>query len=179
MSTASETGMPMRHPDRFYIGGQWASPSTDATFDVIEAATEQTYFRVAEARDADMQAAVGAAREAFDHGPWPRLSHAERAGYLRAIAEGLARRMEDLAQAFPRETGVLYKLAPAYLASTSFAFNLYADMAVASRSRSRPRPPTAATSACWCASRAQRTAASARFRVRAGTCNVQTRKFGR
>ena len=36
-----------------------------------------------------MARAVDAAREAFDRGPWPRLTHAERATYLRAIGEGL------------------------------------------------------------------------------------------
>jgi aldehyde dehydrogenase (NAD+) len=129
MSVASEARALMRHPDRFYIGGQWVTPSTDATIDVIEAATEQLFFRVAEAKDADMDAAIGAAREAFDHGPWPRLSHAERAGYLRAISEALAQRLGDLARAYPREIGVLYTHAQSFLALAPGAFNLYAGMA--------------------------------------------------
>jgi acyl-CoA reductase-like NAD-dependent aldehyde dehydrogenase len=119
----------MRHPDSFYIGGQWVTPSTDATIDVVEAATEQLYFRVAEAKDADMDAAIGAAREAFDHGPWPRLSHAERAGYLRAISRALTQRLDDLAQIFPRESGVIFTLAQSHLASAPHAVDAYADMA--------------------------------------------------
>src|SRR5690242_1555446 len=57
MSVASETRAPIRNPGSFYIGGQWVTPSTDATIDVVEAATEQVYFQVAEAKEADMNAA--------------------------------------------------------------------------------------------------------------------------
>jgi len=46
--------------------------------------TEEVIFQVAEARGADMDRAVTAARKAFDKGPWPRLTHAERADYLRS-----------------------------------------------------------------------------------------------
>ena len=35
-----------------------------------------------------MARAVDAARQAFDAGPWPRLTHAERAEYLRALGQG-------------------------------------------------------------------------------------------
>ena len=89
---------PIRHADRFYIGGQWVTPSSDATIDVIDPGTEELFFSVAEARAADIGRAAGAAREAFDHGPWPRLSHAERAEYLRALAAGVRRRSEDIGQ---------------------------------------------------------------------------------
>ncbi len=45
-----------------------------------------------EAQAADISRAVEAARQAFDTGPWPQLTHAERAGYLRAIGAELVRR---------------------------------------------------------------------------------------
>ena len=51
---------------------------------MTDSATEEVFLSVAEAQAEDIAAAVTAAREAFDHGPWPRMSHAERAGYLRA-----------------------------------------------------------------------------------------------
>ena len=31
----AQVAAPIRHADRFYIGGQWAAPSTDATISVI------------------------------------------------------------------------------------------------------------------------------------------------
>ena len=59
---------PLHHPDQFFIGGEWVKPSTDAMIDVIDSATEQLYFRVAEAKDADMARAVRAARAGVRRG---------------------------------------------------------------------------------------------------------------
>ena len=85
--------------------------SSDATIKVIDSGTEEVFFSVAEAQAADISRAVEAAREAFDAGPWPRLTHAERAGYLRAIGAELSRRSEDISQIWPRQSGVLYAIA--------------------------------------------------------------------
>src|ERR1700728_2297998 len=111
MSLASQESAPIRHTDRFYIGGQWVAPSSDATISVIDSDTEQVYFTVAEAQAADISRAVEAAREAFDNGPWPRLTHEQRAEYLRAIGSELSKRSEDLGQIWPRESGVLHAVA--------------------------------------------------------------------
>ena len=43
-----------------------------------------------------MDRAVAAARQAFDEGPWPRMTHAQRAEYLRALGAGLAARADDI-----------------------------------------------------------------------------------
>lgn len=75
---------PVAHPDRFFIGGEWVVPSSSDTIRVIAPATEELYLSVAEAREADIDRAVAAARSAFDTGPWPRMSPIERAGYLNA-----------------------------------------------------------------------------------------------
>jgi aldehyde dehydrogenase (NAD+) len=99
----AQVAAPIRHADRFYIGGQWAAPSTDATISVIDSVTEQPYFAVAEAQGPDIDRAVSAARDAFDNGPWPWLTHAERADYLRAMGAELRRRTEDIGQIWPRE----------------------------------------------------------------------------
>ena len=80
---------PIANSGKFYIDGKWADPSSSATIDVIEAATEELYFTVAEARAADIERAVAAARRAFDEGPWPRMSPGRRAEYLRAIAQAV------------------------------------------------------------------------------------------
>src|ERR1700730_15631056 len=98
MSLADEIRAPLRYVDRFFIGGQWVQPSSDATIKVIDSGTEELFFSVAEAQAADISRAVEAAREAFDSGPWPRLTHAERAGILRAIGAELAKRGKDIGQ---------------------------------------------------------------------------------
>jgi tRNA-Thr(GGU) m(6)t(6)A37 methyltransferase TsaA len=111
MSLANETRAPLRNADRFFIGGDWVKPSSDAMIDVIDPGTEELFFSIAEAGQADMSRAVAAARQAFDEGPWPRMSHTQRAEYLRAIAAGLRERTEDIGQIWPRESGVLHKIA--------------------------------------------------------------------
>ena len=111
MAIANDISAPLRHADRFFIGGEWVKPSSDAVIDVIDSTSEQLFFSVAEAKEPDMARAVAAARQAFDKGPWPRLSHEQRAEYLRAIATALEGRTEDLGQIWPRESGVLHAVA--------------------------------------------------------------------
>ncbi|OZD13099.1 aldehyde dehydrogenase [Rhodococcus sp. 06-156-3C] len=103
--------MPLRHADRLYIGGRWVTPSTTATISVVDSATELPFYEVAAASAADMDRAIGAAREAFDNGPWPELTHGERAEYLRGFANHLRQRAADIGQVWPRESGVLHSLA--------------------------------------------------------------------
>jgi acyl-CoA reductase-like NAD-dependent aldehyde dehydrogenase len=105
--SASEATVPVKHTDRFFIGGEWVAPSSDSEISVIDSHSEQVYLTVAEAQAADIDRAVTAAKEAFDHGPWPRLTHAERASYLRALGEEVVRRSADIVQMWPREAGVL------------------------------------------------------------------------
>ena len=129
MTLTSETAVPLRHADRFFIDGQWVAPSTDATFDVIDSSTEQVYFRVPEAQPADIDRAVVAARRAFDEGPWPTMSHAARAEFLRGMANGLRERAEDIGQIWPRESGALYVMATRGAAGIAASFDYYAGLA--------------------------------------------------
>ncbi len=68
MSVTTEPVVPLSNTDRFFIGGDWVKPSSDAVFNVIDSATEQTYFQVPEAQPADMDLAIGAAHRAFHTG---------------------------------------------------------------------------------------------------------------
>jgi len=129
MSLADEVKAPLRHTDRFFIGGEWVQPSSASVIDVIDSGTEEVFFSVAEAQPADMSRAVEAARVAFDEGPWPRMTHAERAGYVRAIGAALASRADDLGQIWPRESGGLHVLAPYFAGDAGSTFNFYASLA--------------------------------------------------
>jgi aldehyde dehydrogenase (NAD+) len=126
---AVDAHAPVQHADRFFIGGDWVKPSSDSTIDVIDSGTEERFFTIAEAQKADMDAAVTAARTAFDTGPWPRLSHAERAEYLRALAGELRRRTEEIGQIWPRESGALYAIAQGAGESSADTFEYYAGLA--------------------------------------------------
>jgi acyl-CoA reductase-like NAD-dependent aldehyde dehydrogenase len=142
LTVTSETEAPLRHADRFFIDGEWVAPSTDATFDVIDSSTEQVYFRVPEALAPDMDRAVTAARRAFDEGPWPRMTHVDRAEFLRGIANGLRDRAEDIGQIWPRESGALYLIARHGAAGIASAFDFYADLARTFPFEERVQPST-------------------------------------
>ena len=115
--------------DRFFIGGEWVKPSSESTIKVIDSTNEEVFLEVAEAQADDISRAVGAARTAFDQGPWTTLSYAERAGYLRAIAAGLRERSADLAQVWPREAGALYSVATGAAEGAAHTFEYYAGLA--------------------------------------------------
>jgi acyl-CoA reductase-like NAD-dependent aldehyde dehydrogenase len=123
------TAVPIRHDDRFFIGGEWVKPSSSEVITVLDSATEEPYFSVPEAGEADMARAVDAAREAFDHGPWPRMSHAERAEYLRAIGEGLRGKGAEVGQLWPRESGALFSFAQYAAVGMAGVFDYYASLA--------------------------------------------------
>jgi acyl-CoA reductase-like NAD-dependent aldehyde dehydrogenase len=143
MTRAAETAKgSLRNVDKFFIGGQWVQPSSTELIDVIDSGTEELFFQVAEAKAADMDRAVTAARRAFDEGPWPRLTHAERAGYLRALAAGLRERAADVSAIWPRQSGALEVLARGFTKSSAKTFEYYADLAD-SCPFERPAKPTA------------------------------------
>ena len=119
----------LQHPEMFFIDGRWVPPTTGARFDVIEPSTEELFLRVAEAAPEDMDRAVGAARAAFDEGPWPRLSHAERAGYLRAMAREIAARTNTISRIWSSEMGILAAAATAGVAGVPKIFEFYASLA--------------------------------------------------
>ncbi len=91
--------------NQLWIGGQWVSPASTRTIDVISPVTEQVIARVPEAGEEDIERAVQAARHAMDQGPWPRLSARERGQKVRALSEAIATRMQDFADIITREMG--------------------------------------------------------------------------
>ncbi len=129
MSLTEQPAVQLRHLDRFFIGGEWVAPSSEATITVTDSATEERFFTVAEAQAADIARAVEAARHAFDAGPWPRMSHAERAEYLRAMATALRKRGEEVGDIWPRESGVLHGIAKHAAEGAAQKFEYYAALA--------------------------------------------------
>jgi aldehyde dehydrogenase (NAD+) len=120
---------PVRNPDRFFLGGEWVRPSSDARIDVIDSNDEQVFFSVPEACAPDIDRAVTAAYDAFHDGPWPRLTHRQRAEYLRALASELRSRSEVLADLWPRESGILFSFARTSAAAGATILEYYAGLA--------------------------------------------------
>ncbi|WP_261574281.1 aldehyde dehydrogenase [Frankia gtarii] len=129
MELTRDVNIALRSPDRFYIGGEWVEPSTKEMFEVIQPATEEIFLRVAMAGADDMDAAVAAARVAFDEGPWPRMSPAERGQYLAALAQGLRDRASDIALGHTSEVGVLHSFAKYGGPGAGNTYDYYAKLA--------------------------------------------------
>src|SRR5262249_16601451 len=128
MSTGA-TQQHVRHADRFFIGGAWVKPSSNARIDVRDSATEEVFLSVAEAQVEDVDRAVAAARKAFDQGPWPRLTHQERAVWLNKIADAWAKRADALADTWTRESGVLHAIANRAVFGPAATFRYHAGLA--------------------------------------------------
>ncbi len=129
MTIASPEAASLQHADRFFIGGEWVKPSSESTIKVVDSTNEEVFLEVAEAQADDISRAVGAARNAFDNGPWAALSHGERAEYMRAIANGLRERASDLAQVWPREAGALFSVATGSAEGAAQTWEYYAGLA--------------------------------------------------
>ena len=126
---ADAPGYRIQHPHKLFIGGQWNEPSSDGRIELVSPVTEQPIGTVAEARERDMDAAVAAARKAFDQGPWPRMSHAERAAFLRRLADLMEPRVPELAAAWSAQIGGLAAMAPMVNGGAVMQYRFYADMA--------------------------------------------------
>jgi acyl-CoA reductase-like NAD-dependent aldehyde dehydrogenase len=119
----------IRNPGKFFIGGEWVAPSSDETISVVTPSTEEVFVTVAAAQEADINRAVAAARDAFDNGPWPRMSPAERAGYMRAFAEKMRERSPGLTTIWTAEMGVTHQVAAPWVPGISSGFDYYAGLA--------------------------------------------------
>src|ERR1700756_1260590 len=95
----------LRSYDKLFIGGRWEDPSSPRVIDVISPTTEQKIAHVPEGQAADIDAAVAAARHAFDYGPWPQLGQSERAAALRRVRDELEARLPAVAEALTTEIG--------------------------------------------------------------------------
>src|SRR3970282_1000829 len=95
--------------DKFFIGGQWVSPSGKETIDVHNAGTGEVMGRVPAGGAEDIDAAVRAARTAFES--WHQVPPEKRAEYLEKISAHLKARGEERAKTFAQECGMPLKMA--------------------------------------------------------------------
>lgn len=91
--------------DTLFIGGKWTAPSTDQVIEVHCPATGEYVGKVPLAAKADVDAAVAAARAAFDSGPWPSTPPADRAAVIAAAIKLMEERKELFTSLLAAETG--------------------------------------------------------------------------
>lgn len=94
---------------KFYINGQWVSPAKSNDFDVIDPSTEEVIGVISLGDQADTDAAVAAAKAAFES--WSMSSKDERLRLLERILETYEKRSEDVAVAISKEMGAPIDLA--------------------------------------------------------------------
>ena len=115
--------------DKLYIGGQWVAPEGTGTIEVISPYTEQVIATVPDGTVADINRAVAAAREAFDRGPWPRMTLAERGEVLAKVAARLGEELPSIAELITAEMGtpILFSQL-AQVGAPLMIFNYFAEL---------------------------------------------------
>ena len=94
--------------DRFFINGQWATPSSKEMIEVHNAGSGAVMGKVPAGGEKDIDAAVAAARAALEG--WSATPPAKRAEYLQKISEGLKARAAELGSTIAQEVGMPIKL---------------------------------------------------------------------
>ncbi len=112
-----------RNYDHFYVNGKWVEPAGTGTIDVINSTTEEVMGRVPEGTPKDINAAVTAAKAAFQG--WAETPGAERARLLGIVAEKLAARSAEIAEVVVNEVGMPLPLSTAVQAGMPAANMAY------------------------------------------------------
>ena len=114
-----------------YINGERVGSIDGDTFDVLDPVTNEPYTKAASGKPADIDAAVAAAKDAFENGPWPKMLPRERSRILHKIADIVESRGDQLAQMESFDSGlpITQALGQARRAAENFRF--FADLIVA------------------------------------------------
>ncbi|KAG2589732.1 hypothetical protein PVAP13_5NG383046 [Panicum virgatum] len=93
---------------KLFINGQFVDAVSGKTFETRDPRTGEVIANIAEGDKADVDLAVKAAREAFDNGPWPRMSGYERGRILYKFADLIDQHVEELAMLDTVDAGKLF-----------------------------------------------------------------------
>ncbi|MGH2346599.1 MAG: aldehyde dehydrogenase family protein, partial [Chloroflexota bacterium] len=116
-------------PVEHFINGRYRV-SEGERFDTLNPADNEPITDVPSGTAADIDAAVRSAREAFDHGPWPRMSARERGGYLRRLGDLISAQVDRIAELETLDTGVpISQTRNALIPRAADNFQFFADLA--------------------------------------------------
>ena len=104
-----ENGLLEQDHLKMYIGGKWVDASDGGTLESINPYRQKIWATVPSASAQDVKAAVGAAREAFDHGPWRQTTPQQRAALLRKLGDLMARDAQRMARIESCDNGKLLR----------------------------------------------------------------------
>jgi betaine-aldehyde dehydrogenase len=114
--------------DRLFIDGRWQVPVAGGTFEVENPATGELLHRAPSATAPDVDLAVAAARRAFENG-WGESTGARRAEFLRAVADRISARREELARLEVLDNGKPLPEALWDIDDAAGCFSMYAELA--------------------------------------------------
>jgi 5-carboxymethyl-2-hydroxymuconic-semialdehyde dehydrogenase len=125
-ATYSSLGTIHTEPVLHYINGRFQPGQAGRTFETLNPATNRPLAKVAEGLAEDVDLAVQAAQHAFDEGPWPHLSAAERARFLLRIADAVEDHANEVARLEVHDVGMPVTQARGQAARTAENFRFYA-----------------------------------------------------
>ncbi len=117
----------LEKPHRLLIGGNWVDAASGKTFPTYNPATGEVATQIAEGDREDINRAVKAARRAFDHGPWHRMTPSERGRLIWKLADLLEQHLEEFAELETLDNGKPLTIARA--ADVPLAVDLFRYMA--------------------------------------------------
>jgi succinate-semialdehyde dehydrogenase/glutarate-semialdehyde dehydrogenase len=127
-ATADETRVVDWVKTQLYIGGEWRDASEGGTIDVEDPATGEVIAQVADATNADADAALAAADEAFK--TWRKVAPRDRADILRRAYDLINERMDELALLMTLEMGKPIAESKAEITYANNFFRWYSEEAV-------------------------------------------------
>ncbi|HEY6759222.1 MAG TPA: NAD-dependent succinate-semialdehyde dehydrogenase [Baekduia sp.] len=127
-ATADETRVVEGVKTQLFIGGEWRDATGGATLDVEDPSTGETIASVADATNADADAALEAASEAFK--TWRNVAPRERADILRRAYDLINERTDELALLMTLEMGKPVSESKAEIAYANNFFRWYSEEAV-------------------------------------------------
>src|SRR6202047_3730582 len=117
----------MATPKKLLIDGKWLAAASEMTFEVKNPATGATIARAAEGDKADIDAAVRAARRAFESGPWPAMTPSERSKVVWRFVDLISKYTDELAELESLDNGK--PMAVARVADVPLAADIFQYMA--------------------------------------------------
>jgi len=140
---SSQTTTETTRTTRLLIGGAWVDAENGATYVDRNPATGRELATVAAASRADVDRAIGAARKAFDEGPWTKTPPAKRARILTKIAQLLSERANELAELEVADNGKPIWVAKGEIGALIETFEFYAGGATKIYGQTIPGPTLA------------------------------------
>ena len=111
------------------IGGKWQPASDGRTLDMVSPSDGRAFARIARGTKADVDAAVRAARHAFEEGAWGKMTAVERGRLMTKLGEAILANHEELSQLEARDCGKPMKQARADITSAARYFEFYGGAA--------------------------------------------------